>query len=351
MTAIGVVLQGGGALGAFEWGAVKRLVEHGFVPKVLTGVSIGAINTAAIAGARHGDIIHSLDTLWHEITIPTVPFLPPEHQAALAMFGNPRFYRLRTDLFNALSWTNLCDVSPMRETLARLCDFERLNDTRTNKVAFTATNVQTGQSARFSNLTTRLGPDHVLASGSLPPGFPMTEIDGQMHWDGGLFDNTPLRALVEMLSPEEAEHLPIFILDLFPESDAIPTNLLQVRDRMMEISFENRFWDDFGGPEGLKDHAAMLRALDRALPADSALRQQPAYRRMMEYRALANLHVVPAPHVPMTGGMDFSAYTVRDHHDRGYRAMSAYLAERVIGPAIRLAPQRARHEAAQAAAG
>ena len=95
----------------------------------------------------------------------------------------------------------------------------------------------------------------------------------------------------------------------------------------------------------------MLRALDRALPADSALRQQPAYRRMMEYRALANLHVVPAPHVPMTGGMDFSAYTVRDHHDRGYRAMSAYLAERVIGPAIRLAPQRARHEAAQAAAG
>ena len=160
----------------------------------------------------------------------------------------------------------------------------------------------------------------------------MTEIDGQHYWDGGLFDNTPLRPLIEMLLPEEQGTMPIFILDLFPESDAIPSNLLEVRERMMKIGFENRFWDDFGGPDGLREYARMLGELDGQLPADAPVRATPAYQRMLRYRALGNLHVVPAPHVPMTGGMDFSS-TARERRERGYASMDAYLAQSGLKPA------------------
>ena len=101
MTAIGLVLQGGGALGAYEYGAVTSLCEAGLTPVAVTGVSIGAINAAAIAGARKGDIAASLNRLWSEITIRQVPFLLQELQETLSMFGTPNFYTLRTDFYNA----------------------------------------------------------------------------------------------------------------------------------------------------------------------------------------------------------------------------------------------------------
>src|SRR6476619_6729465 len=97
----------------------------------------------------------------------------------------------------------------MRETLAEVCDFNQLNDPTHMRVAVTATNVQTGDQVCFANfvgnpdsvyyVTPRISrvsltPDHILASGSLPPGFPMTMIDGVPYWDGGLFDNTPIDA-------------------------------------------------------------------------------------------------------------------------------------------------------------
>lgn len=325
MAACGLVLQGGGALGAYEWGAVKALVKAGFEPKVITGVSIGAINTAAIAGAPKGDICASLDALWHTITIPTLPLIPEDKQFWLSAFGTPGFYTLRHDYFNVTHWTSLCDVSPMIATLEKLLDWKRLNDTSLHRVCVTSTNVRTGMSTRFSNIKTRLTPQHILASGSLPPGFPATEIDGEMYWDGGLFDNTPLRPMIESLTPEESTDLPIFVMDLFPDGDSIPQNLNQVKDRSMEIGFENRFWDDFGGPDGLLDYAKMLSDLDAALPATSAIKKLPQYKRMMEYRSLANLHVVTAPHQPMTGGMDFSKYTVTQRHDVGRDSMVEYL--------------------------
>lgn len=325
MTACGLVLQGGGALGAYEWGAVKALVTAGFEPQVMSGVSIGGINAAAIAGAPNGDICASLDALWNTISIPQVPFLPQDKQFWLSAFGTPGFYKLRTDYFNAAQWTSLCDVSPMTGTLEKLLDWNRLNDTGLHRICVTATQVSSGTSTRFRNTDTRLTPQHIMASGSLPPGFPGTEIDGEIYWDGGLFDNTPLRPLIEMLTPEERTSLPIFVLDLFPNSDAIPKNLNQVKERSMEISFENRFWDDFGGHEKIPEYAAMLADLDAALPKNSPVRKSTQYTRLMEYQALANLQVVTAPHTPMTGGMDFSAYTVNQRHDVGYEAMNSHL--------------------------
>ena len=139
MPKMGLVLQGGGALGAYEYGAVTRLVELGWEPVVVTGVSIGAATAAAIAGAREGDICASLKRLWEAITLSPLPFWPADRQATFSIFGNPGFWQSRHDLYNYTKWTSLCDVSPMRKTLAKVCDFERLNDASKMRIAVTAT--------------------------------------------------------------------------------------------------------------------------------------------------------------------------------------------------------------------
>jgi NTE family protein len=184
MPKMGLVLQGGGASGAYEYGAVTRLVELGWEPVAVTGVSIGAATAAAVAGARRKDIGESLKNLWEAITIDPAPFWPPDQQASFSVFGNPRFWRLRHDVLGYRRWTHFYDVSPMRVTLDEVCDFEQLNDAKHIRVAVTATDVQTGDQVSFANFVANpdsvhyvtprisrvlLTPDHILASGSLPP--------------------------------------------------------------------------------------------------------------------------------------------------------------------------------------
>jgi NTE family protein len=337
MPKMGLVLQGGGALGAYEYGAVTRLVELGWEPTAVTGVSIGAITAAAIAGARGGDIRASLKRLWDAITLIPVPFWPPDRQATFSMFGNPRFWRSRTDYFSFPEWTSLSDVSPMRETLKEIVDFKRLNNAENIRMSVTATNIATGGQVSFSNAVakpgprysvtprvhkTALTPDHILASGSLPPGFPPTVIGPDSYWDGGLFDNTPIGALLDLLDDHEIDELPIFVVDLFPTGGAVPRNLTEVQERMMEISYENRFWAEYEGPDGsLTAFTDMLEAVAHALPADSPVRAQEPFRRLQRLRALKNLKLIQAGHTPMTGGMDFSAYGVKMRFDKGYAAV------------------------------
>ncbi len=343
MPKMGLILQGGGALGAYEYGAVQRLIELGWEPVAVSGVSIGAITAAAVAGARGGDIGASLKRLWDVITLARVPFWPAERQAAFSMFGNPGFWKSRDDYFNIHQWTSLCDVSPMRETLATICDFERLNDASHMRVAVTATNVMTGDQVSFSNYVgssdapksvtpklapTTLTPDHILASGSLPPAFPMTFIDGVAYWDGGLFDNTPIESLLDMLDEDEIEHLPLFVVDLFATHAALPANLTEVQERMTEISFESRFLVHHADADGsLAPFTSMLEEIERDLPRDSPVRSRDAFRRLFRLRALKNLRIIPAEHAPMSGGMDFSAHGVEGRHKRGYEAVDNLFAQ------------------------
>jgi NTE family protein len=342
MPKMGLVLQGGGALGAYEYGAVTRLVELGWEPAVVTGVSIGAITTAAIAGAQDGDIRASLKRLWDAITLIPVPFWPPDKQATFSVFGNPHFWRSRGDYYNLPHWTSLCDVAPMRETLATICDFKRLNDAAQMRISVTATNVATGEQVTFSNYVAKAGargrwksklspvtitPDHILASGSLPPGFPMTVIGDVSYWDGGLFDNTPIEALLDLLEDDEIDELPIFVVNLFATRAPIPHSLLEVQERMMEISYENRFWAEYEGADGtLTAFTSMLEEIERDLPRDSKARAREPFRRLQQLRALKNLKVIQAEHAPMTGGMDFSAYGVQHRYESGYAAVDKFAA-------------------------
>jgi NTE family protein len=341
MRKMGLVLQGGGALGAYEYGAVTRLVELGWHPVAVTGVSIGAATTAAVAGARDGDICKSLKLLWEAITLDPVPFWPLERQATFSIFGNPRFWRMRHDVLGYRDWTSLYDVSPMRRTLAEVCDFEQLNNPSHMRVAVTATNVKTGDQVSFANFVANLDsvhyvtprisrvtltPDHILASGSLPPGFPMTVIDGVPYWDGGLFDNTPIEPLLDLLTEDELENLPIFIVNLFATHSNPPANLREVQERMLEISFESRFLLAHADADGSAEFTRTVEEILRDLPADSPARQRESFRRLVRFRALKNMRVIEAEHAPMTGGMDFSAHGVRTRYQSGYSAVNNFLA-------------------------
>jgi NTE family protein len=341
MPKMGLVLQGGGALGAYEYGAVTRLVELGWEPVAVTGVSIGAATAAAVAGARRRDIGESLKNLWEAITIDPAPFWPPDQQASFSVFGNPRFWRLRHDVLGYRRWTHFYDVSPMRATLAEVCDFEQLNDAKHMRVAVTATNVQTGDQVSFANfvgnpdsvhyVTPRISrvsltPDHILASGSLPPGFPMTVIDGVPYWDGGLFDNTPIEPLLDLLNEDELENLPIFIVNLFATHSNPPSNLREVQERMLEISFESRFLLAHADANGsLAEFTRTVEEIMRDLPANSPARLRESFRRLVRFRALKNIRVIEAEHAPMTGGMDFSAHGVQTRFQSGYAGVDRFL--------------------------
>lgn len=346
MKHMALILQGGGALGAFEFGVVTELIEQGWQPKAVTGVSIGAINAAAIAGARGGDISASLRTVWDAITLPQVPFLPASQQSGLSLLGNPNFWRSRTDYLDLARWTSFCDTTPLLTTLNQYLDFDQLRNPGHMRVAFTATDLQTGGPTTFSNYLSAgahddtdshcavqdiLTAQHVLASGSLPPGFPSTTIAGRDYWDGGLFSNTPIDALLNLLEPDEVASLPIFVVDLFPtDGQAAPANMVEVQTRALALQYQNRFWAEFGGNGKLEGFLAMLDTLSELVTPQQmsgSPQSAAAYAWLLRLRALNNLHVIQSLPAAAGGDHDFSRYGVEQRYEAGRVAVARHLAQ------------------------
>ncbi|MCA8884533.1 MAG: patatin-like phospholipase family protein, partial [Rhodobacteraceae bacterium] len=164
-----------------------------------------------------------------------------------------------------------------------------------------------------------------VASGSLPPGFPMTEIDGKHYMDGGIFSNTPLPQLVDMLDDAQLDSLPIFVIDLFPVDDAVPTTILETQNRVKEITYENRIEARFGGHEGLVEHGRMVREMADAVRANPALKGNAAAATFLRQRAYCNVNVIDAPHAPGSGDHDFSYDGVMGRHAMGRAAAELWL--------------------------
>jgi NTE family protein len=258
---VGVVLQGGGALGAYECGALNALLGlmdefaaegRRIVLKIVAGVSIGSINAACVVGAKNGaDACARLDALWDDLTLEAPPFWIAAAQRDLAYFGLPGFYTPRSDFWTAPSWTYLYDTRPLLATLGRHVDFAALNASPT-AFAATAVEVVTGKLRTFASKAlgsvpaTKIEPRHVLASGSLPPAFPWTEIDGMPYWDGGIVDNTPLGLAIDAFSTEPDVDRMLVVMNLYPLRARLPRNLAGVEDRMHELSYGNRLRQDHG---------------------------------------------------------------------------------------------------------
>ncbi len=207
-----LVLQGGGALGAYQAGAYEALKNTGNELSWIAGISIGAINAAIIAGNRPENRVAKLREFWNKLSsgLQGVSFIPGDNGRSLfnelssltaAMFGIPGFYspRMISPFFSwpgTASATSFYDTAPLRETLLELVDFKLINDGST-RLSVGAVNVQSGNFRYFDTTTDKITVDHIIASGALPPGFPPVLIEGQYYWDGGLVSNTPLHHVLD----------------------------------------------------------------------------------------------------------------------------------------------------------
>ncbi|KRE05948.1 hypothetical protein ASE63_06460 [Bosea sp. Root381] len=259
---IALLLQGGGALGSYQAGVYQALAEAGLHPDWVAGISIGAINSALIAGNPPEKRVEALRTFWEAVTAPP-PGLPAmissmigavpvsndlahgwlnQTQAfATLMGGAPDFFSPRLvppflSLPGTPSAESFYDVRPLRATLERLVDFDRIN-AGPMRFSVGAVNVRTGNFAYFDTTTHIIAPEHVMASGALPPGFPAVEIDGEHYWDGGLVSNTPLQWVLESRPRQDTL---AFQVDLWSAKGAFPHDLAGQDSRLKDIRFSSR---------------------------------------------------------------------------------------------------------------
>jgi NTE family protein len=326
-TIAALVLQGGGALGAYELGVIERLFEEpGFDLRYVSGVSIGAITAAVLVGAKSGNPVATLRELWDEFAVISSPLIPDSVEANLATFGNAAFYRMRSDYLAMPWWTHFYDVGPIRERLAELVDFTAIRDSNIRLVV-TATNIKTGEIDAFDNAEPRrpLTIDHILASGSLPPGFPMTTIGDQAYWDGGLFNNTPLSPLLERVHPRDAGRMRLFVVNLFPSAGRIPENMLAVGDRIVELIFSNKMKKDVEIARTINRFVALVEEIaERHDIAD--LRRKRDYQALEKYKVLGDIiEITNTRDEPVNAASDFSRPTIEARIGAGYRDASTAL--------------------------
>ena len=331
-----IVLQGGGALGAYEFGVLKALYENrsDFKPSVVTGISIGAITAAVLAGAK-GDPIQTLDLLWREklTVVPPLPpvfqsayehFIPHEFQQSLAALGNPGMYRLRPEYFYApLLCTSVYDLAPLRQTLTELIDLEELNNGGIH-VAVGAINIGTSLIKYFDNHEGRLSFDHVIASGSLPPGFPIMEIDENQYWDGGLFSNTPLSRAINYLEALDADNSDVLreliVVELFPMEAPIPNNMMEVLNRMIQLQYTSRLTLDRKFFNKIDTFIDMIQKIDVTIPKDSDIRQDEGYRELCSHKKIDAFKVISAKLAhELSNAGDFSKASIEARIEAGYR--------------------------------
>jgi len=249
---IALVLQGGGALGAYQGGVYEALCEVGVVPDWISGVSIGAINAALIAGNRRGECVAALREFWRRITDRTLWLTAPDgdvyRQArnayssfTTALFGQPGMFEPhKTSPWflpaGAKDATSYYDNSPLRQTLTELVDFDLINSGE-RRFSVGAVNVLTGNFVFFDNARETITPSHVLASAALPPAFPMVQVGTDHFWDGGIVSNTPLQHL---LAQDDNLNSLVFQVDLFSANGPLPRTIQDVMARHKEIMYSSR---------------------------------------------------------------------------------------------------------------
>jgi NTE family protein len=329
-----LVLQGGGALGAYQAGVYEGMAEHGFAPDWVAGVSIGAINAALIAGNPPQKRLERLREFWDRLS-SGVPLVAPAQldpvRVALnrlsavtaATFGVPGFFVPRVPpAFLAPDGTpealSVYDTSPLKQTLEELVDFKLLNSETRVRLSVGAVDLHTGNSVYFDNQTQKVKPEHVIASGSLPPGFPPVVIDGAHYWDGGIVSNSPLWYVLDD-SPQISAL--IVQVDLFSARGELPINLDQVLERAKDIQYSSKTRFNTTRVKELEEFRHVLGRLMRKLPAK--FRDDPDYKRLQPLcqhpRQITIAHLINRRFAHSTSSKDyeFSRTTVRQLWDAG----------------------------------
>jgi NTE family protein len=304
---VALLLQGGGALGAYQGGVYDALVEAELQPDWVAGISIGAINAAIIAGNPPEARVPQLRAFWHEITaspfgsvfggIMDAWLHPAAIDAASSQLGDkahavvdqlnafqaavvgvPGFYSPRMPPPWLLpsgrpEATSFYDTAALTDTLKKYVDFDRINsNSKTLRLSVGAVNVRTGNFCYFDTKTHKIRPEHILASGALPPGFAAVEIDGEHYWDGGMVSNTPLQWVVDA---QPRRNMLAFQVDLWSSRGNLPRDLAEVAVRQKEIQYSSRTRASTDQLKHLQKIRATLSKLLADVP-DGALKSNEA---------------------------------------------------------------------------
>lgn len=251
---VALVLQGGGALGAYQAGVYQALHEHGLSPDWVVGTSIGAVNAALIAGNERSERVARLREFWDEVAHKDLldTRQAPDHVRRFNTMmttidsvtkGVPGFYALRW--FNPFfaGWpvpaesASFYDTSELEKTLTRLVDLQCLNAPSGVRMTVSAIKVTCGRVENFDTAHHPVNIKHVMASGALPPGFPAVRVDGELYWDGGLYSNTPLEVV---LVDEPHIDTICFMVDLWSPEGPEPNTLEQVHTRQKDVLYASR---------------------------------------------------------------------------------------------------------------
>jgi NTE family protein len=275
-----LVLQGGGALGSYQAGIYDALAGQQTAVDWVAGISIGAINAALIVGNPPERRVARLREFWELVSsdLTARPIIPGEQArtafneasaAWIATFGVPGFFRPRIPPAafyppGAPEALSLYDTGALKATLERLVNFDLINQGAV-RLSVGAVNVRSGNFVYFDNRADRIGPEHIMASGALPPGFPPVIIDGEAYWDGGLVSNTPLDYV---LDTERRRDLVVFQVDLFSAQGAMPRTLIEAAEREKDIRYSSRTRLNTDKNVEIRRAKRAMRRLIEKLPPD-----------------------------------------------------------------------------------
>ncbi|MEO8169523.1 MAG: patatin-like phospholipase family protein [Oxalobacteraceae bacterium] len=331
-----LVLQGGGALGAYQAGVFHALDEHDLMPDWVVGTSIGAINAAIIAGNDKATRLPRLREFWDRVShkdgvdMQKIPDQARRININLStldtvMRGVPGFFSPR--MFNPFAagsavepeQASFYDTSELHKTLQDLVDFDYLNAGGTTRLTVNAMQVKSGQLASFDSARQTISVEHIMASGALPPGFPPVRVDGELYWDGGLYSNTPLDSVLDDKSYVDTL---CFMVDLWSPSGPEPRTFDEVQTRQKDVMFASRtkrHLDTYVQNHKLQQ---TLRDLHKKLP--SKLKSEIPADVLATLGADHTLHIVQLSYAGRDWGMaskdiNFSKGSIEWRWDQGYQ--------------------------------
>jgi NTE family protein len=334
-----LVLQGGGALGSYQAGVYQAMQEAGMEPDWVIGTSIGAINAALIAGNPPDRRMEHLRTFWHGLEQPVCK--------GLSVWGNGTLNTALSDWItmaagipsffvpNPLAWLGqqarvgveraaYYTTGPLRQTLSRLVDMDYIN-ARHVRMALGAVKIATGEMHYFDSRKETLTLDAILASGALPPAFPAVRVDNDFYWDGGIYSNTPVEAV---LDDHPRRSSLIFTVDLWSAKGRVPESLWEVEGKQKDIRYASRSESHIAQQQKLHHLRHVIELLIAAMPG--SLRERPDVVELAGRGCHTTMHIarIIAPHAadedPLMD-IDFVPRNIRTRWQAGYRDAQAMI--------------------------
>jgi NTE family protein len=326
-----LVLQGGGALGAYQVGVYQALHEAGIEPDWVIGTSIGAINAAIIAGNAPEARLDKLGEFWESVewasplghTSVSAAWLNPLANTQILTNGVSGFFQPRPASWFGphaalgVEYASYYDTAPLADTLRSLVDFERIGASAT-RLTVGAVNARTGAMRYFDSRDERLGVAHVMASGALPPAFAAVRIDGEPYWDGGIYSNTPIEAV---LDDKPRLSSTIFSVHLWNPSGSEPDSIWQVLGRQKEIQYSSRAASHIERQKQLHKMRHIIGELVARLPERE--RNSAAVKELAAWGCRTTMHIVRllAPRLECedhTKDIDFTPSGIHQRWEAGY---------------------------------